>query len=289
MNRAVDIATVAHLWANHNGTSAKSSNLFFEGENIYSYGRHFLIAKHVYNDAGEHAVLFTKRTYSKSTTTHLNIVKNASRHLDLIYVPDPELPKDELFDKWYNQIKGIAGSLNNARKPEKYILDIQYVFGEAKRYADFFGYQIPEVLLKAGEIENLGQYHEVLQKENELRKAQAKREQAEALRIQKILLKRWRDFENNYVTTADGFDYLRFNKTSHRVETTQRVEIPVEVAKQFYRVVLAVIEQGGCKNCDMMLMDKWKVLEINDKFIRVGCHKISLKEIKSFTKKMQWS
>ncbi|MDB5142965.1 MAG: hypothetical protein JWQ66_1678 [Mucilaginibacter sp.] len=288
MERVRDIATVAHHWANRIGQSAQASNLFFEEENIYSYGYHFLIARHVCNDAGEHSVLFTHRTYSKSTTAHINLVRQASRHLDLIFVPDLELPNDEMFEKWYNKIKGIAGSLNNARKPEKYILDIQVVFAEAKRYADFFGYEIPEVLQKAGEIENPGQYNEVLQKEKELRKAQAKREQAEALRIQKINLKRWRAFDTNYITTADGFDYLRFNKATERIETTQRVEIPVAVGKQFHTVVLSVIEQGGCKNCTQMLMDRYKVLEINAKFIRVGCHKISLKEIESFTQKMKW-
>jgi hypothetical protein len=288
MERVKNIATVAHHWANRIGQRAKASNLFFEGENIYSYGGHFLIAKHVRNDVGEQAVLFTRRTYSQSTSAHINLVRQASRHLDLIYVPDPELPNDELFEKWYNKIKGIAGSLNNARKPEKYILDIQAVFAEAKRYADFFGYQVPEVLLKAGEIENPGQYREVLQKEKELRKAQAKREQAEALRIQKINLKRWRAFDTNYITTADGFDYLRFHQATERIETTQRVEIPIAVGKQFYAVVWSVIEQGGCKNCPQMLMDRYKVLEINAKFIRVGCHKISLKEIKSIAKQQGW-
>jgi len=288
MERVNDIATVAHYWANHVGQRAQASNLYFEGNHIYSYGYHFLIAKHVSNDRGEHAVLFTRRTYSKSTSAPLNLVLQASRHLDKIYVPDPELLMDELFEKWYSKIKGIAGSLNNARKPEKYILDIQNVFDEAKRYADFFGYEIPEVLQKAGEIENLGQYHEVLQKEKELRLVQAKREQAEALRIQKINLKRWRNFETNYISTADGSDYLRFNDVTGNIETTQRVEIPIRVGRQFYTVVLSVIEQGGCKNCPQKLMDRYEVLEINAKFIRVGCHKISLKEIKSFSKKQGW-
>jgi len=162
------------------------------------------------------------------------------------------------------------------------------VFAEAKRYADFFGYEMPEVLVRAGKIENLEAYHEVLQKERELRKAQAMREQAEALRFQKNNLKRWRAFQTNYITTADGFDYLRFNQATERIETSQRVEVPVAVGKQFYAVVLSVIAQGGCKNCPQMLMDRYKVFEINAKFIRVGCHKISLKEIKSLAKKRGW-
>lgn len=32
---------VAHLWANEKQESANGSNFYFEGESIYSYGRHF--------------------------------------------------------------------------------------------------------------------------------------------------------------------------------------------------------------------------------------------------------
>lgn len=288
MERVKDIQTVAHLWANRHGEEAKASNLFFEGDNIYSYGHHFLIAKHVYNAAGEHAALFTRKTYSKSTTAHIHLVQLASRHLDLIYVPDPDLSTDALFEYWYAEIKRIGASLGNARKPEKYILDIQRVFAEAKRYANFFGYQIPEILASVGEIENLGQYEEALQQERAIREAQAKREQAEALRFQKVQLKLWRRFKTSHITTTDGFDYLRFHKGGERIETTQRVELPIAVGRQFYADVRAAIADGGCKNCPQKLMDRYDVLEINAKFIRVGCHKISLKEIKSFAKQQGW-
>jgi hypothetical protein len=288
MERVKDIYAVAHHWANRIGQGAKASNLFFEGENIYSYGYHFLIAKHVCNEQGEHAVSFTERTYSKSTTAHLNIVKSASRHLDLLYVPDPELPTDELFEKWYSRIKGIAGSLAGARKPQKYILDIQAVFGEAKRYADFFGLELPEVLVKAGEIQDLAQYHEVLQQERGLRKAQEKRAQAEALRIQKIQLKNWRKFKVSYLSAADGFDYLRFHKANQRIETTQRVEFSLTAGRQLYSFVLASLEKGGCTHCGETFLGRYSIIEINYRFIRVGCHKVSLTEIKSFAKKQGW-
>ncbi|MDB5158300.1 MAG: hypothetical protein JWR50_3007 [Mucilaginibacter sp.] len=288
MERARDIATVAHHWANGIGEQARASNLFFEQENIYSYGYHFLIAKHVYNSTGGHAVLITQKKYSKSTSAHLTLVRQASRHIQQISVPNPDWPADELFEKWYSTIKGIAGSLTNARNPAKFILEIQQVYGEAKQYADFFGYEIPEVLQQACEIKNIGQYHEVIQKETQLRKAQAKREQAEALRIQKVDLKRWRTFQTSYITTADGFDYLRFNQSAERIETTQRVEIPIAIGKQFYALVLATIAQGGFKNCPHKLMDLYEILEINARFIRVGCHKISLKEINSFAKQQGW-
>jgi hypothetical protein len=289
MERARGIATVAHHWANRIGEQARASNLFFEQERIYSYGYHFLIARHVYNSTGGHAVLITQKKYSKSTSAHVTLVRQASRHIQQISVPNPDWPSDELFEKWYSTIKGIAGSLANARNPAKFILEIQQVYSEAKRYADFFGCEIPEVLQQAGEIKNLGQFNEVIQKETRLRKAQARREKAEALRIQKVSLKRWRAFQTNYINTMDGFDYLRFNKSSERIETTQRVEIPIATGRQFYAVVLHTIANGGCKNCPDKLMNLYDVLEINARFIRVGCHKISLKEIRSFAKKQGWS
>jgi hypothetical protein len=289
MERVKDIYAVAHNWANHIGKGVKASNLFFERENIYSYGHHFLIAKHVVGQRGERAVLFTQRTYSKSTTAHLTIVKNASSHLDMLYVPDPDLESEELFEKWYREIKTIADSLNGSRKPQKHMLHIQSVFENAKRYADFFGLEIPEVLVKAGEIQNAEQYHDLLQQERELRKAQEKRAQAEALRLQKMKLKCWRKFEIDYVSTADGFDYLRSNKVNQTIETTQRVEFSLAAGRQLYGLVLATIEKGGCTNCGETFLGRYSITQINSKFIRVGCHKVSLTEIKSFAKKQGWS
>ena len=288
MERVRDIYTVAHHWANRIGERAAASNLFFEGDNIYSYGYHFLIAKHVTNGRGERAVLITQRSYSRSTSAHITLVRNASNHLDKLPVPDPDLCKEDLFEKWYGEIRNIADSLTDARKPQKYILEIGRVFNEAKRYADFFGYEIPDVLVKASEIQNSGQYHDLLQQERELRKAQEKRAQAEALRVQKTQLKDWRKFKTNYISTADGFDYLRFDKVHQRIETTQRVEFSLTAGRQLYGLILATIEKGGCTNCGETFLGKFSIAEINDRFIRVGCHKVSLTEIKSFAKKQGW-
>jgi hypothetical protein len=203
-------------------------------------------------------------------------------------VPDPDLSAEELFEKWYSEIKNIADSLAGTRRPQKYILNIQGVFEEAKRYADFFGLELPEVLVKAGEVQNSEQYHEVLQQERELRKAQEKRAQAEALRVQKIQLKDWRKFKVHYLSTADGFDYLRFHKVNQTIETTQRVEFSLAAGHQLYGLVLATIEKGGCTHCGETFLGRYSVTEINNTFIRVGCHKVSLTEIKSFAKKQGW-
>jgi hypothetical protein len=290
MKRAVDIQMVAHFWANQEQDFASTPNgsLYFQRDCIYSYGAHFMIARHVENSRGERAVLMTKSTYSRTTAAHITIVKQASRHLNQILVPDPDMRREDMFEQWYSEMRNCADQLSQARKPQKYIWEIQAIFGEVEAYAAFFDCEIPQYLSEAGQIQNGEQYHEVLRRETEIRKAQEEKERLLQLKVQKERLKLWRTFKTNRLHTVDGFDYLRYNKTTERVETSQNVEIPALVARRFYTLVMETIAGGGCADCRFRLMDRYEVSTITKDLIRVGCHQISLKEIKSFTKKQGW-
>ncbi|MFS2185666.1 hypothetical protein ACCC92_03270 [Mucilaginibacter sp. Mucisp84] len=290
MKTVVDKHTVAHLWANQEQDHARTptGNLYFNARGIFSYGSHFMIARHVENAEGVRAILMTKRTYSNTTNGQINIVKSAARHIKQLLVPDPDESRADLFEKWYTEIRHIADKLANARKPEKYVFLIEQVIHEVKAYAAFFTCEIPEYLLAAGEIKDNAQYTEVLKKEAERRRLQEEKEHQERLRLLKIRLKEWRAFKINTIKIYGSYDFLRFNKTANRVETSQRVEIPAEIAKNFYNLILETIAKGGCDHCNMMLMERYQVTEINKHHIKVGCHKISIKEIKSFSKKLGW-
>ena len=61
---------VAHLWANESQESANGSNFYFEGQSIYSYGRHFEVGRIVRNKRGEKAYLINDRYYSSTTSRH---------------------------------------------------------------------------------------------------------------------------------------------------------------------------------------------------------------------------
>src|ERR1700744_5453986 len=112
---------IAHEWAYDSegkgiGTAA---NILYANGIIYSYGSHFVIAKHVRNGKGERAVLFTERTYSQTTAKHISAVEGAVSHLNLIFVPDPALSHEELFDNWHVQMVNIAHHLEGAKRPGK--------------------------------------------------------------------------------------------------------------------------------------------------------------------------
>ena len=74
-----DTGEIPHLWAHRTQDDARNrqGNLHFTGDTIYSYGSHFPIARHVTNDAGERAVLFTTATYSVTTSSHCSAVRSA--------------------------------------------------------------------------------------------------------------------------------------------------------------------------------------------------------------------
>lgn len=66
---------VAHLWANEKQESAHGSNFYFEGESIYSYGRHFEVGRIVRNKRGEKAYLINDTYYSSTTSKHQYYVR----------------------------------------------------------------------------------------------------------------------------------------------------------------------------------------------------------------------
>ena len=80
---------VAHNWAHRTGRKAKGFNMYYEGDTIFSYGRHFPIARHIELETG-HFILFTKDRHSVSTAKHITYTRRAIGYGNpaLIEVPD---------------------------------------------------------------------------------------------------------------------------------------------------------------------------------------------------------
>lgn len=75
---------VCHVWAQQTQSQGRAGNIFFEGKSIYSYGRHFEMARFV----DDETVFITTRGYSVSTARHLSLVRRAVRHKTVFTVPD---------------------------------------------------------------------------------------------------------------------------------------------------------------------------------------------------------
>lgn len=111
---------VAHLWAHQSQDSARNgSNFYFEGKDIYSYGRHFRCASIETNQRGESVYLVTTRTYSTTTAKHMHMVRNA--------IPCGE----QIFNTWREV------SFSNGRLSEsKYLEAAHYIVDQVERIGE---------------------------------------------------------------------------------------------------------------------------------------------------------
>jgi hypothetical protein len=244
---------VAHAWAHQIGTSAYTSNrnMFFEGDTVYSYGRHFPIAKHV----GRGTVLFTEDAYSNTTAKHKHEVLLACSHMNRIYVPEVGLSHARCFEKWLDQIDYIKNyELSRARKPEIYINKIQKVVQRAQKYAEFFEIELPS------ELANID--YTVSEEQIAAIKERAKEERRRKAEQERIKIEKWMEGKS-YGSLNTKYQYLRVN--GDRIETSKNVRIPLELAKRFYER----IKNGMLKAGDSILY--YRVDSIGDT-IKIGCH-----------------
>lgn len=255
---------VAHLFANQIQSEARTqtNNFYFYNDKIFSYGSHFCIAKH-YNNV----LLFTLRGYSNTTCKHINHVHNASNHINKVFCAYPNGSHVENFTYWINEAEKNIDKLANARKPEKYIFELQRINEYAQKYAKALNTKIPALLSKITDISEKNDISDYLAKKQKLRDKEARKK----AKIHKEALNKWRKFEISTLYDRDGFDYLRYNKEKQRFETSQRVEIPLALGLKLYDKIKNKIQFEK-------VLD-YSVKEINKNFIQVGCHKITIKEI----------
>lgn len=233
-------------------------------------------------------VLFTTRSYSNTTAKQIGVTRAACSHKDLIYCHNPNgFSHSENFNHWQNEIEKYAKSLLNARKPEKYLNLIGVEFNQANEYAKYFGLKLPKVLILANSITTKEDYISFNDKKIALAKKEEKQRVTRLQKAHSISLSKWKSGEINRLPEYDGFDYLRYNSLKDRIQTTQNVEIPVQIAKEFYSYVIDTVSKGGCTNCNKKLLE-FDVRIIDKDFVRVGCHNVSMQEIKGIAAQLGW-
>lgn len=287
MKKVVSTEQVAHLWANQLQTEATNSgrNFYFKDETIYSYGTHFPIAKHTgLNDT----ILFTTRDYSNTTAKQKHVVSLASSHLNKIYCYNPEGTHEENFNQYEIQAENIAHKLTKAKKPEIYLTQLLDLFETVQKYATFFDINIPSGLLDILNIATTTQAKELIEsKKIEKEEKEKRKQEQQAKKLIQDLID-WRNFEKQSLHNNSGCDYLRYNKETNRIETSQGIEIPVIIAKKFYFELVDKLNAGGCLTCDNLQVLEYTVREVNQNFVKIGCHTIQWSEINNMAKFLNW-
>ena len=271
-------ADVAHRWMTGIGDSCRGSNMYFEGDTIYSYGAHFVIAR-----KWNGVILWNDRTYSNSTSKHQGYVRSAAwgQLVDCAVLEYRDNPASQSFyeknmKEWREQIEHIvAGPLAKARKPERYYDQIEQILAKAERLCEVLGRELPKELAVYKES-NPDREEMVRRIQEEKRKREEKAEQLRK-KIEKERIEKFLNFERNYADTR--YQIVRLNREKNRFETSLHVEIPFEIGKRFYEA----LKNGELKVGDKVLF--YVVREVG-KVVRIGCHTFEKKWLLEYGKKV---
>lgn len=187
---------VAHLWAHEQEESANGSNFYFEGESIYSYGRHFEIGRIVRNKRGEKAYLINDTYYSSTTSKHQYYVREAIPTGSKVFYVECNISYcigNMLFVT--NMLESIKDAIEKYKKARTE-LSYRDVWGNFKNimdYIEFFDMETPQRLLKKSANEWLGTNHELSYKSDKIKREHVR----ELKRVFQILLnhKHWKSLE----------------------------------------------------------------------------------------------
>jgi len=272
-------AEIAHIWANDLNYSGQQSNLFYQGQTIYSYGYHFPIATHI----ACNTVLMTTRGYSNSTAKHIRLVLNAISHKNIIWCNNPKGSHAENIDAFLREIKNESANLVNARKPEKYLLIIEQIKNKLNKYLEHFELKLTAQQIKLISINSKGSYLELIKKEKEQQAKADKKIISLGKKLYPVYVSNFRngtkqDFTSAEQKAIDKYYHsigapVIFKIKDKEIESSKGVKIPVDVAKRY----IDKFYNQEIKIDDRIL--NFKVIKLAKDFIAVGCHNIFKNEI----------
>lgn len=283
MKRAKNNQDLAHNFAtigHDKEIEMKGSNFFFTRGTIYSYGQHFPIATYV-EHKGERALLVTKKGYSNSTSKHINYFNNAARHINKIYAYDIETPHINI-SEFKNTLESLRTRLAKARKKFIYVDQIQNECETLQKYINYLeGLKDENLKTTIKELKKVYKDFSIIDEDfdtEKLRleiKRKAEKEARAKLKKDKETIKKFLNFETHYLGGLT-FDVLRYNEKTQRVETSQRVEIPVEIARRLQNA----LKDGTVKETDKVL--HYTIRSLNKKQISIGCHTFEIAYLINF-------
>lgn len=280
---------LAHAWANQTRQAGKGSNFFFEGPQIWSYGKHFMIARILPGGT----VVMTTRRYSNSTARHIAHVHNAIRHLNVVYCNDPTDSCEMNMRAARNQIADVLAGMQKKgiRQTTRNTLAL-HAENLATRANE---YRAAMIAIGEGAGSEPIAVHNLQGMADQIAAAKAAEKQLQAERAAAraaddlATLAKWRAGEVLQATrlyqlpAALRLGYVgssKFEPTGYQtVETSHGARIPVADALKLWPLIQRVM-RGDKDYTPGMPLGDYRLTQIRtDGSIRVGCHDIAYSEI----------
>jgi hypothetical protein len=288
MKNLKSIDETIHAFFNKVYESGKSGNVYFENNTLYSYGRHFELAKFIEFEGKEYLFINTMR-YSNTTAKHQSKIRS--------YINESLVAKVFYFDFWNNNfnlsdiyLKTIIERIINKAKNSfskqlkarentwNYAQGLQ-LLNTARNLNNIF-YKVigmNESILIANsfyEIEPLKNQAE--QKSiliNETRPQREKEKEKRRIEKAKEKLNNWLKGEN----IRDLYNLpIHLRLKNNVIETTKGAIIPLFDGLQLLKKI------KNSENVHGLKVGNYIVNGFSNDVLQVGCHKISLEQINLF-------
>lgn len=265
-----------HVWAQQTQREGRNSNrsIFFEGPSIYSYGRHFEMARFV-----EGVVLVNGARYSVTTSKHQSYVRRAITQYPSFNVPSME---DHSANVAYliDQSRDHYDKALRARKYQDALLtDGRMYKVHAKEYIEKFGVAVPDSHAELWRLIRTNAYVKSDVQEALLRNAREARAKERDAQQAREAVQRAQEAEQLEKWKAGGsvgryFSAMALRVKGDVVQTSRGAEVPIIEAKKLYRLLaltpsLAIGRRVG----------HFTVSNVTETELVVGCHTIPLDEI----------
>ena len=273
---------VSHIWAYRRQPDARCRNTFVEGDWYYSYGRHYLIGRHL----PEGYVAINAEENSATTNRHVREAAYAVRHLKVLRVFHPELDGgdrqrttnkiDILMRRASTRVKAELrdSDLNAARKLQDDFNEFLRLTAPSQPPLAVFTtdpHRLAE--LKAAALAEMKAEH-AREKERQRLKAMTDAEKIAA----------WRAGQGHAPYGCGTL--LRVNEAAGCIDTSHSAHIPTSDAKRLWPAILEV-KAGGI---DMPFERPLGLYELRliraDGSIVVGCHDIPWSELEGIAKQL---
>jgi len=268
---------VCHVWANNTDLNAigRASNIFFEGDTIYSYGRHFILGKRFIHNNRVITFLNTK-SYSNSTSKHQNHLRSAVNGLTFAI----NFPNNSCFEISHlgqvrrdleEEIKGLIKKQLRARSNDYYIREINSKASLITRLNQSFPDIVTPINLFEIKDYQKASLYAINLRNNREEREQAK--QAKKVEKEKEYLTQW--LNGSWSGQLYNLPiYLRFN--DNYIETSHGAKVPTLQAFK----LLKDIREG--KDCKGTRIGNYTVIETTLDYIKIGCHVIKWEIINEF-------
>ena len=244
---------VIHMFAQRSQYTGRCSNVYFEGNECYSYGRHYVLGRFITNHNNELAIMINDSGYSNTTSKHIGIMMGATRQYKQFFTTKSQ------WGDVASRLRVLTDKVIRAKKPEKYINEALGLFQSYTEYCNWID-AVPHVDV-VSLMSTFLNYDPLKLKEIRLREAEQKRAK---------LAKHVIDFMSYKIDRMYGADedFVRVSLSGTHVETSQGIRVTIDEARQLYSIIKSGRDIKG------MTIGGYTVIGLNG-HLKIGCHHIN--------------